>query len=226
MMKSLSIKTKRDLAALLFPRPSKILDILNNNAKLNKWIRGNKSKVFENRFSLYEYIQENYIKSSKIQYLEFGVYRGESINKWVDINKNIESKFFGFDTFTGLPEEWGSYLEQGHFDTNGETPSINDSRVRFIKGLFQDSLPIFMNDYVSDGQLVIHNDSDLYSSTLYTLSTLNSYIPAGTIIIFDEFASPMHEFRAWNDYLSAFMRKATLIGSAGPYAEQAAFIFD
>ena len=221
-----SIKLKRDMAALFFRKPSELLDMLNNHARLNAWLKRNPAPVFDDRFALYDHVQATEIGDRAIDYLEFGVHRGESFRRWMEINSNPESRFVGFDTFTGLPTDWGKYLQRGHFDTGGQTPTVADPRGSFMAGLFQETLPGFLAAFAGGKPLVVHNDSDLYSSTHYTLAMLNDLMVPGTIIIFDEFASPMHEFRAWNDYTDAFMRKATLIGSAGPYAEQAAFRFD
>lgn len=223
---SASMKLKRDIASLVYPRPSNVVETLNGHAKLNRWLRANKAPRFKHRFELYEFVEREYIKGGKIQYLEFGVHEGESIRKWTELHRHRNSCFVGFDTFTGLPTDWGEYLKRGHFDTGGKTPELADKRASFIAGLFQQSLPAYLAKHKSAGRLVIHNDSDLYSSTLYTLTMLHDLLVPGTIIIFDEFASPLHEFRAWNDFLDSYMRTATLIGSSGPYAEQAAFIFD
>ena len=83
---------------------------------------------------------------------------------------------------------------------------MNDERVEFRKGLFQGTLPDFLNQYNSDNQLVINIDADLYSATLYVLTAAHSIIKPGTIVIFDEFSSVLHEFRALEDYCSAYMR--------------------
>jgi O-methyltransferase len=62
-------------------------------------------------------------------------------------------------------------------------------------------------------QLIIHNDSDLYSATLYVLTCANSIIVPGTVIIFDEFYSVMHEFRALEDYCASYMRSYEVIAA-------------
>lgn len=219
------IKFKRDLATLVYRQPSELIEMLNGHAKLNRWLRQNRAPVFPDRFALYDHVQ-SLIGDRPIDYLEFGVHRGESLARWLTIHPHPDSRFVGFDTFSGLPTDWGNYLKKGHFDTGGAAPALDDPRVSFQKGLFQQTLPGFLAGFSSNRQLVVHNDSDLGSSTHYTLAKLDTLMMPGTIIIFDEFASPLHEFRAWTDYCEAFMRRATLIGSAGPYAEQAALRFD
>ena len=223
---SISMKLKRDIASLVYPRPSNAIETLNGHAKLNRWLSRNRAPSFKQRFELYDFVEQEHIKGQPIEYLEFGVHEGASIRKWTELHPNPKSRFVGFDTFTGLPSDWGDYLKRGHFDTGGKTPEVADKRASFVPGLFQQSLPAYLAKRQSAGRLVIHNDSDLYSSTLYTLTMLHDLMVPGTIIIFDEFASPLHEFRAWTDFLDSYMRKATLIGSSGPYAEQAAFVFE
>jgi hypothetical protein len=164
---------------------------------------------FRSRTEVYDYINQDILSNKAIHYLEFGVFRGESIAYWADINLNSNSRFYGFDSFTGLPEDWDTshrILKRGTFDTGGKVPEPGDERVHFVKGLFQDTLPRFLQEYTIEDQLVIHNDSDLYSSTLFVLSCANHIIVPGTIIIFDQFRHVLHEFRALEDYCSSFRR--------------------
>ena len=69
---------------------------------------------------------------------------------------------------------------------------------------------------------MIHSDGDLFSSTVYTLATLDPLLYPGSILIFDEFANPLHEWRACHDYASAFGRKCKILGAAGEYYTQLA----
>lgn len=220
------MKISRDIASVLYPRAIPILDVLNGHARLNRWLKSQAAPAFEDRFLLYDHIKSRYLGSEAINYLEFGVHNGDSFRRWLEIQTHPESRFWGFDTFTGLPTEWNKHRPVGHFGVDGQLPNIDDSRAEFCVGLFQKTLHNFLNKFKNDKRLIIHNDSDLYSSTHYTLGMLNDFIKPGTIIIFDEFASPLHEFRAWNDYCEAYMRSAKLIGTSGAYAEQAAFIFE
>jgi O-methyltransferase len=180
----------------------------------------------KDRESFYGSIMSDYIKDDAVDYLEFGVYQGGSIKKWIELNRHPSTRFFGFDSFEGLPEAWTPKLTRGTFDASGTLPQIADDRVSFIKGWFQDTLPPFLQTFSPRSRLVIHNDSDLYSSTLYVLTMLNHLFKAKTIIIFDEFPSALHEFRAWNDYLSAYGRKAIPIGITTDESARVAFMFD
>jgi O-methyltransferase len=93
-----------------------------------------------------------------------------------------------------------------------------------MKGWFQDTLPGFIRGFQPrpGNRLVLHLDADLYSSTLYVLSVLDPFITKDTILLFDEFDSVEHEFRAAIDYMSAFRRRLEPKAFAGPFYNQAA----
>lgn len=154
---------------------------------------------YAHRSVLYEYVHSNVIGDAPIDYLEFGVFKGESITSWASINQNSESRFFGFDCFEGLPEDFRAGELRGAFNVDGALPEINDSRINFVKGLFQDTLPDFMDRFKPKHQLVIHLDADLYSSTLFILMHLYKILKPGSILVFDEFEK-LHEFSAFHDF--------------------------
>ncbi|QOJ19922.1 MAG: macrocin O-methyltransferase [Gammaproteobacteria bacterium] len=192
--------------------------------KLETWRKQHAGSypIFNSRYAIYDYINNEIFCGRPIQYLEFGVYKGDTIKYFSNLNSNPDSRFVGFDTFTGLPEDWIELtrtVKRSTFDTNGEPPQLHDVRISFVKGLFQDTLPGFLEAYSSKEQLVIHNDSDLYSSTLYMLTRANNIIKPGTIIIFDEFYSVMHEFRALEDYCAAYMRNYSVIAATRNHLE-------
>ncbi len=172
--------------------------------------------LFDDRYQMYDYINTSVIEERALMFCEFGVFEGDSIRHWTNANKHTDSRFFGFDTFTGLPQPWEQFtagIEKNAFDVGGEFPRIDDTRVCFIKGMFQDTLLEFLAGYDSKQPLIIHNDSDLYSSTLYVLSASDRIIVPGTIIIFDEFSAILHEFRALEDYCASYGRKFELIAA-------------
>jgi len=186
-------------------------DWLINIPKIRAWEKKYQpEKVLENRFRLYDYLNQEILQNDKITFLEFGVFEGTSIKYWAKIHQHLESKFVGFDTFTGLPEDWLATPLHTHdnteYDAGGIIPKVSDERISFVKGLFQETLGEFANKFNPTSRLIIHSDSDLYSSTLFVLSKLDKYIIPGTIVIFDEFNSPLTEFKAFIDYSSAYMR--------------------
>jgi len=168
-----------------------------------------------NRYHLYEHIADFYgLHDSEITYLEFGVATGSAIRWWLKGNRNTSSRFHGFDTFRGLPEQWGD-ISKGTFSTGGITPDVNDNRCSFEVGLFQETLPGFLKTFErAEERLIIHIDCDLYSATLYALIHLAPILKTGDLLIFDEFADVMHEFRAFLDFTSATGINTNIIGGA------------
>ena len=167
------------------------------------------SKVpsFPNRWDMHKDLVGNHLHSQEnILYLEFGVYKGQSYQIWVDGNKNPASRFAGFDTFTGLPEDWGN-IKKGSFSAEGKIPDISDPRSKFYVGLIQDTLPGFVTTMTPERRKVIHIDVDIYNATLITLILLQPYLAPGDILIFDDFftiTKGAHEFKAFCDYLKLF----------------------
>jgi hypothetical protein len=190
--------------------------------RFNNWFgktRCSTLPYFQKRFDLYAYISEAVLKEAAIDYLEFGVAKGDSILEWIRLNNHPHSRFFGFDTFEGLPEVWkhvGGSTPKGTFSADGLPPLVeNDSRVGFVKGLFQDTMPGFLSTFEPQNHLVLHMDADLYSSTLYVLASLNGLLGSGTIVLFDEFDSFDNEFRALEDFATAFRKNYCVLACGG-----------
>ncbi len=199
-------------------------------AYFSKWLRVHKPSVLDNkkveknitkrRFILHEKIFTNEELDKEIDYLEFGVASGTSIKWWSSANKCENSKFYGFDTFVGLPEAW-FHNKQGDFNQDGNFPQIQDDRVNFIKGLYQNTLFEFLKSTTLNRKKVIHLDADLYSSTLFVLSTLHPHLKKDDVIIFDDFGYLMGEFRALEHYSSSFYQKYKVIGAVNNYGQVA-----
>jgi O-methyltransferase len=196
-------------------------------SRLSKFAHTHKKKLAFNDFPLkkfdyskrerlYDYLLENEIKQSDIQYLEFGVCGGSSFQYWVSHHSNANSTFHGFDTFEGLPEDWGPF-KKGDMGTNSLPPDIKDTRVQFYKGLFQQTFPKFTTELSSTKKKVIHMDADLYSSTLFILTSIAPYLQKGDIILFDEFLVPTHEFLAYDNFIKSFYINMELIAAANNY---------
>jgi O-methyltransferase len=217
---------RKRLAASVVGKYGEFLRALGANAELHQWLKAQQPfPYFPQRFELYEDIDAKILRNEPIDYLEFGVFHGDSILKWASINSHPASRFIGFDSFEGLPaapDGVTGYGPEGAFSTAGAVPATSDSRVRFISGWFNETLRPFLLDFEPRSRLVIHNDSDLYSSTLYMLSTIDPILKAGSILIFDEFANPLHEWKAFRDYSYAFDRTYRMLGAAGYYYTQVA----
>lgn len=197
---------------------------------LSKWVEDNKGTLKYNdfynkkvkhgdRMQLYTHIVEDYqLATADMSYLEFGVAHGFALRWWVEANTSKNSDYWAYDTYNGLPEDYGSY-KVGTFSRNGEFPDIDDERINFVKGLFQDTLIPTLRDIDFSKKVVIHLDGDLYSSALYPLSILYPHLKVGDLIIFDEFGVPLHEFRAFDDFCKTFYIKLKPIGAINNYLQ-------
>ena len=189
-------------------------------SKLSAWQAQNKVSDFArkstSKLDLYSSVCPE--GRQEIDFLEFGVASGSTFKWWVENNKNSNSRFIGFDTFYGLPEAWGQYY-QGYFSTEGREPDIRDSRVKFVKGLFQDTLLQILPELNLCRKTVLHLDADLYSATIYVLLNMAHKLKKDDLIIFDEFSSPLHEFRAFNDFIDATKFAYEVIGMMDNFSQ-------
>ena len=135
-------------------------------------------------------------------FYEFGVWRASSFKYLIKVFK----KGYGFDTFTGLPEDWlvGSDIEKkGTYSSDGNVPKIRGGE--FIVGKFEDTLPVFFSESRPIAS-VINFDADLYSSTICALNFSKQVMDKDTILIFDEFiinpSWEQDEFKALNEFCS------------------------
>lgn len=210
--------------------PTHKLLFIGHLAALSKWIADHrdlkyttfpdKNFDYNNRYGLYQFIIDNEVAGKEIDYLEFGVSRGDSFKWWVANVKHKDSLFFGFDTFTGLPEDWGPF-KKGDMSNDNEPPTIDDSRHKFYQGIFQDTLYDFLKSYQSGKKKVIHLDADLYSATLFVLTTLSPYLKKGDILLFDEFNVPLHEFKAFTEWADSFYINYSVLGEVNNYFQVA-----
>src|SRR5262245_4373747 len=131
----------RNVMYRAFPA-SRRLRYLTYLSSLREWRSkyGGSYPVFCDRLSLYRHINVAFLAGVAIDFIEFGVYQSDSVIEWTKLNRHVESRFVGFDTFTGLPETWHKFsavIPAGTFDAAGQKLNVPDSRVTFVKGLFQ-----------------------------------------------------------------------------------------
>jgi len=194
--------------------------------RFSRWLKQNgcPKPTIRGRFTFYEQLCDTEgVGAEPIDYLEFGVREGGSFRWWVAGNAHPDTRFVGFDTFEGLPEAWG-HLPKGTYSAGGQVPQIDDERCSFEVGLFQETLPGFMDRTPLDRRKLVHIDADLYSSTLFVLTSLARRLRPGDIVLFDEMGSlrfPHHEFRAFEDYVSAYGAGFRVLGATANYRQVA-----
>ncbi len=167
--------------------------------KTEKFNTLKKAKIFKTKHDIWNSIIKKF-SQTKLDYFEFGVFDGKSIKYFSENLKNIDNKFTGFDSFNGLPDVYNHpSLKKGDFSTNGNIPTINDPRVKFIKGFFnqkKNEIKKVIKEATNHTQFV-HFDADIYSSTQYLLYLLDEVTPY--YALFDEFGGD--EARALYHYL-------------------------
>jgi hypothetical protein len=137
---------------------------------------------FKSRTRLYRWLLEQ--AGSSGLFLEFGVHKGDSINRLAGLKRDVT--WYGFDSFVGLPEAWTLGAKAGAFSVRGRLPAVRDN-VRLVEGFFEQTLPAFVAEHPTAKISVLHIDCDLYSSTKTILQNLKGMLVPGSVILFDEF---------------------------------------
>jgi hypothetical protein len=211
---------------------------VSNFNRMRRWIDANKDQLLLNdfysrkrdynkRYTLYYTVaKHSHLDSKEIFYLEFGVAEAHSFKWWLKKNTHPGSEFHGFDTFEGLPEDWGRHFKKG--DMSASLPDIDDNRAGFYKGIFQETLHVFIEqnkEALIGKQKVVHMDADLFSSTIFVLSQLHPYLSKGDIIFFDEFNVANHEYQAFRIFTEAFYVKLKPVAAVNNFY-QVAFVVE
>lgn len=145
--------------------------------------------------------------------MEFGVYKGDSINLLAKLAP--ERNFLGFDSFEGLPEQWTIESKKGAFDVGGKLPTVRKN-VSLVKGFYSATLPQFRGENKTKAVAFLHVDCDLYSATKEIFEYLGERFRSGTVIVFDEYYNYpdwlWHEYKAWMEFVEERGIKFTYIG--------------
>ncbi len=176
-------------------------------------LSGRSEVVAKDRFQLLTHA----VSAARLEglWLEFGVSAGESVNH---IAREIRPRVIhGFDSFWGLPTDWNRLFPRGSFSLGGRLPQV-EQNVRLHKGLFEQTLPGFLDE--NPGPVAFaHVDCDLYSSTRVVLESLWKRIVPGTVIVFDEFATPSpvkNEAHAFQEFLRRSRNTFEILGLCEP----------
>lgn len=161
-------------------------------------------------------------------WLEFGVWRGESINYIA--RKCRDRTIYGFDSFEGLPVDWNqgavssTTIPAAYFKVY-ELPRVR-SNVVLVKGWFDKSLPEFLLKH-TEPIAFMHIDSDVYESAKTIFDIAGDRIKRGTVIVFDEYFNypkwEEGEYRAFDEHLKRSGKKCEFI-AFNSHGEQAALI--
>ena len=150
--------------------------------------------IFLTRTDLRNYCIDESLKiaNENSLFLEFGVYKGESINFFASKIKN--KKIFGFDSFKGLKDDWYGHREvSGTHNLKGQKPEVLDN-FNLIEGWVDKTLPNFLEENKGKYACFVHMDLDTYASTKYVLGKIKPVLSAGCIIVFDN----LYNFSGWS----------------------------
>jgi hypothetical protein len=164
--------------------------------------------------------------ASSGEIVEFGTNNGGWLKYFADhVPRTVH--LTGFDCFEGLPEAWDG-LPAGSIKGFGAPvelwaddpvlrekvaadsavgipfPAPPQSNVRIESGLFSESLPRFLKDGWPHDLRLVHFDADLYISTRPVLDMLCGSLKHRYLVLFDEFYSVNHEFKAWCEFLALY----------------------
>lgn len=179
--------------------------------ELGQWVGGITGDVphYGSRFDLFGRAVAEITGAAPL-YLEFGVYRGETLAWWSQHLTQPGARLVGFDSFQGLPEDWKHSHTAGHFAA--DVPQIHDPRVSFEVGWFQETVPNY--ELPDHDQLVVNVDSDLYSSAVLVLDRLSPWLVPGSLIYFDELNDRDHELKAFREFLADTGRSVEALGTS------------
>jgi Methyltransferase domain len=158
--------------------------------------------TFRDRQGLFTYVLSE-VSNDEGLFLEFGVYKGNSINRLAKIKPSVT--FYGFDSFVGLPEHWRPGARRHGFSTGGELPAVR-TNVKLTRGFYADTLPAFVAAHANKTISFMHVDCDLYSSTKTILAETKPLLVPGTIIVFDEYFNAPEwreeEYKAFMEFIA------------------------
>ena len=168
-------------------------------------------------------------------YLEFGVYQGNSMMAMQEAVRRVgleRMRFFGFDSFAGLPSEaeWDGPWSEGEFRSDIEFTrqrltegGVDWERTELVKGFFSDTLtPELREQHRIEKASLIMVDADLYTSSRDALAFCEPLIRDTSVIFFDDWNSTDEsggEKRAFRELLEAHPDlEAEEIGTYSPNA--------
>ncbi len=176
-------------------------NILHINTK-NRHYRNNKSsiefvnevlsvqqaKVMDSDAACLKYGVEHAMSLGDGVFLEFGFCTGTTINFIAALAYNRE--VFGFDSLTGLPENWRPGFPKNVFGYKSikRWPFIPLANTSLVIGDIDETLDVFVDDILKQKSVsFIHIDTDTFAAAQKIYEILGDYIePEKTVIALDE----------------------------------------
>lgn len=139
-------------------------------------------------------------KGVKGDYLEFGVYKGNSLIKFYKLFQKYgleDIRIFAFDAFKGLPVSEGGVFNKGEFHypkdlflRRMKKAGVDFKKILIVEGFFNTSLTEDVKKkHALSKAAVIHVDCDLYESTVDVLRFCENLVQEGTVLILDDYLS-------------------------------------
>jgi len=128
-------------------------------------------------------------------FMELGVFSGHTLQM---INNNTKDHVvYGFDTFSGLPEDWKTEKDElifskDHFNTN--VPNDTEKN-KFIVGKIEDTLEKFLLEKNQKIKFA-HVDLDLYSSSKNAFDIIFNWLEDEAVLIIDD----VHNYPGWEHH--------------------------
>ena len=137
----------------------------------------------------------NVSKYKNSLFIELGVFTGFTLNL---INQNTEDIIvYGFDTFSGLPEDWAESSGNVLYTKNAFNTNIPEdtAKNKFIVGKIEDTLSNFLKEKNQKIRF-IHLDLDLYSASKYAFDIIFDWLEDEAIIVIDD----VYGLPSWEEY--------------------------
>lgn len=167
---------------------------MNRNSKIFSVLKeifsySNSEKQFR---AMFGFVSNNNLKGD---YLEFGVFSGNSLMTAIHFSKFFKIKdinFYGFDSFEGMPQPVG--IDKGLMSASDYSCDLEEVN-RILKNNKCDMNKIFLikgwfNNVKIPKEIkkasIINIDCDFYSSTKDVLKLIKPYLQEGTLIRFDD----------------------------------------
>lgn len=159
-----------------------------------KLIVGRSIVTEENRMNLFLMIKEFFPKLRSKNIIEFGSYRGGSALFMANCLRNLypEATLYALDTFEGMPvtdkkldlHDQGDFSDVSLDEIQSHAEKCNLTNIKFVKGVFEDTLPAIIDEGVEFG--LAHVDCDIYSAVAYSQNEIFPKLCEGGYLVYDD----------------------------------------